>query len=303
MGERRFRKKTNLKETEFEKRQKRSYKEPPEPSCKTARIEKMAGAILPVLIYVVIQQLVLTVLEMLLAGYLQTAGARALAFVSSEEGNLTALLGALSIAAGFAAVLGTVRREVTFAGRIQGDRMAVLVSSAGILALSVFLNAVLAGSGLVSSDPSAAAASLQAGRVGLLPGILIYGILSPMAEENVFRGVTLHRLFLLFREKNEEKKAFFLAALLSSLLFGIYHGNIVQGLYAAAMGLCFCWFLAVTQSLAAVAVLHGGINVLTLVLSQQGSGFAGMSTAVLLAAGGIAACCGIFVYFLRKKQA
>lgn len=268
-------------------------------------MEKTVRAVLPMLVYAAMQQLVLTALELVLTLGLQRAGAGELAFYLSHEGGIAAFLEALSVAAAFAVVLRTVRKEeITLCvppGELRRRRTELLAGTVGLLSLSVFLNAFLAKSGMVTADPSAAAASAQAEKVPVLLGILVYGVLSPLAEETVFRGVTLHRLFLLGREKMEEKRAFLTAAVVSALLFGVFHGNAVQGVYAAVMGFGFCLFLVLTKSLFAVVVLHGGINVLTLLVSQNGSGFVGMSTAAMAAAGGIAACSGICLFFLRKR--
>lgn len=183
--------------------------------------------------------------------------------------------------------------------RARGDQL--IAAAAGILAASVFLNLFLAGVGAVHADAAAADASAQAGRVSLPLGILIYGVLSPLAEETVFRGITLQRLYLLCHEKKSGKTAFLLAAGLSSLLFGIYHGSLVQGLYAAAMGFLFCLFLALGGNLFRVIVLHGGANVMTLFLSQAGT-FRRASASVMAGAFGIAFCCGGYVLFSRKHK-
>ena len=183
--------------------------------------------------------------------------------------------------------------------RARGDQL--IAAAAGILAASVFLNLFLAGVGAVHADAAAAGASAQAGRVSLPLGILIYGVLSPLAEETVFRGITLQRLYLLCHEKKSGKTAFLLAAGLSSLLFGIYHGSVVQGLYAAAMGFLFCLFLALGGNLFRVIVLHGGANVMTLFLSRAGT-FRRASASVMAGAFGIAFCCGGYVLFSRKHK-
>ena len=183
--------------------------------------------------------------------------------------------------------------------RARGDQL--IAAAAGILAASVFLNLFLAGVGAVHADAAAADASAQAGRVSLPLGILIYGVLSPLAEETVFRGITLQRLYLLCHEKKSGKTAFLLAAGLSSLLFGIYHGSVVQGLYAAAMGFLFCLFLALGGNLFRVIVLHGGANVMTLFLSRAGT-FRRASASVMAGAFGIAFCCGGYVLFSRKHK-
>ena len=272
---------------------------------------KMAEAVLPMLMFVVIREVLGSLLAILLAVLLQQADAGVLAFVSVHDADLRALSGAISMAGAFALTLWNARGEVNLQSGCSGEAMSgerlrargdqLIAAAAGILAASVFLNLFLAGVGAVHADAAAADASAQAGRVSLPLGILIYGVLSPLAEETVFRGITLQRLYLLCHEKKSGKTAFLLAAGLSSLLFGIYHGSLVQGLYAVAMGFLFCLFLALGGNLFRVIVLHGGANVMTLFLSQAGT-FRRASASVMAGAFGIAFCCGGYVLFSRKHK-
>lgn len=284
---------------------------------------KMAEAVLPMLMFIVIREVLGSLLAILQAVLLQQADAGVLAFVSVHDADLRALSGAISMAGAFALTLWNARGEVTPQStcgegllrsacgdrmprgacgeaipgerlRVRGDQL--IAAAAGILAASVFLNLFLAGVGAVHADAAAADASAQAGRVSLPLGILIYGVLSPLAEETVFRGITLQRLYLLCHENKSRKTAFLLAAGLSSLLFGVYHGSLVQGVYAAAMGFLLCLFLALGGNLFGVIVLHGGANVMTLFLSQAGA-FRSASASVMAGAFGIAFCCGGYVLF------
>lgn len=289
---------------------------------------KMAEAVLPMLMFVVIREVLGSLLAILQAVLLQQADAGVLAFVSVHDADLRALSGAISMAGAFALTLWNARGEVNLQSgcsgellrsacgdgslqgacgeemsgerlRARGDQL--IAAAAGILAASVFLNLFLTGVGAVHADAAAADASAQAGRVSLPLGILIYGVLSPLAEETVFRGITLQRLYLLCHEKKSGKTAFLLAAGLSSLLFGIYHGSLVQGLYAAAMGFLFCLFLALGGNLFRVIVLHGGANVMTLFLSRAGT-FRRASASVMAGAFGIVFCCGGYVLLSRKHK-
>lgn len=272
---------------------------------------KMAEAVLPMLMFVVIREILGSLLAILQAVLLQQADAGVLAFVSVHDADLRALSGAISMAGAFALALWNARGEVNLQSDCSGEAMSgerlrargdqLIAAAAGILAASVFLNLFLAGVGAVHADAAAADASARAGRVSLPLGILIYGVLSPLAEETVFRGITLQRLYLLCHEKKSGKTAFLLAAGLSSLLFGIYHGSVVQGLYAAAMGFLFCLFLALGGNLFSLIILHGGVNVMTLFLSQAGT-FRRASASVMAGAFGIAFCCGGYVLFSRKHK-
>ena len=264
--------------------------------------EKTARAVLPMAVFAVVYQVLASLLQLGVQRYAQGAGAQRMAWLSVHAADVSAMTAAVSMTVAFALVLRMTYGEVRFTGKLSGRTDRVLAAAGGILALSVFLNIFLAGSGAVAADSSAAAAGARTRQVSLPLGILVYGVLGPLAEEVIFRGVTFHRIFLVCRERYEEKKSFFLAAGLSSLLFGLYHGNAVQGLYAAIMGFTFCLFLALGRNLAAVAVLHGAVNVMTLILARTGVYETGNGAAWMAAALGIAACCGGYVFFQRKRD-
>jgi membrane protease YdiL (CAAX protease family) len=64
----------------------------------------------------------------------------------------------------------------------------------------------------------------------MAPMMLFYAILiGPIAEELIFRGVTLRSFRKVF--------PFWLANLCQAVLFGVYHMNLLQGAYAAALAL------------------------------------------------------------------
>ncbi len=89
---------------------------------------------------------------------------------------------------------------------------------------------------------------------------LIYsGIFAPLVEEVIFRG----GIFRLLRKK----LSFLWGAVLSSLLFGIYHGNLVQFLYACLMGMLLAYVYEKYGDLKAPIVAHVASNVIVCVLT------------------------------------
>ncbi|WP_175562110.1 CPBP family intramembrane glutamic endopeptidase [Anaerocolumna xylanovorans] len=81
---------------------------------------------------------------------------------------------------------------------------------------------------------------------------LYVGIIGPIAEELICRGVIM--------KKARRVMPFFAANILQALLFGIYHMNMVQGLYAFAIGLCFGLMRYTFNTLAAPIALHMSVN-------------------------------------------
>lgn len=111
-------------------------------------------------------------------------------------------------------------------------RMAALTV---ILAFSVSLglNALLTLTGFADSSQTYQKVADRQYGVAFALGLVLYGLISPLAEEVVFRGVIYNRLRRLYNP------AIGIAA--SGLLFGAFHGNLVQGVYGACLGMLMAY--------------------------------------------------------------
>lgn len=92
---------------------------------------------------------------------------------------------------------------------------------------------------------------------------IVYGVLTPVIEELVFRGLLLGRLQRLGRMRP------FGANLLSAFLFALYHGSLPAGLYAFPVGLLLGDAALQTRSVWTPILLHGLINLTMLQLSYR----------------------------------
>lgn len=90
--------------------------------------------------------------------------------------------------------------------------------------------------------------------------IAIMGIVAPICEEIVFRWLIYLRL--------REYLGVVVSIIISALIFGIYHGNLVQAVYASMLGVVFALFLEMTGDLLACMLLHIGANVWSLIWSD-----------------------------------
>ncbi len=77
-------------------------------------------------------------------------------------------------------------------------------------------------------------------------------VIAPIAEELIFRGVTLYRAGKVL--------PFFGANLLQAMFFGIYHRNIIQGIYATVMGFVLGLVYRRYHTIYAAILLHMLIN-------------------------------------------
>lgn len=82
--------------------------------------------------------------------------------------------------------------------------------------------------------------------------ILTLCIVAPVIEEIVFRGMMYDRLCEYTKEEN--------AILLSALIFGIYHGNLTQGIYAGLLGIFLCIARERCHTMTAPVLLHMSCN-------------------------------------------
>lgn len=82
---------------------------------------------------------------------------------------------------------------------------------------------------------------------------LFYGIISPVVEEMVFRGIACGWL--------EKHMSPWVAVVGSALLFGAFHGNPVQILYASIMGVVLALVYQRYRNLTAPVLLHASANV------------------------------------------
>lgn len=82
---------------------------------------------------------------------------------------------------------------------------------------------------------------------------IFYGVLSPVVEEMVFRGIVYRALC--------RSTTNVIAIIGSALLFGAFHGNVVQMLYAGIMGIGMAYIYQKYQSLWAPILFHGAANI------------------------------------------
>lgn len=95
-------------------------------------------------------------------------------------------------------------------------------------------------------------------------GILRYGIIIPIIEELAFRGLLFTWL--------KKYMNWIVAAVLSSLVFGIYHGNIVQFFYAFLMGICLAWLYEKSHKLQIPILFHGSANIAAYITTMTALG-------------------------------
>ncbi len=141
--------------------------------------------------------------------------------------------------------------------------------------------------------------------INVLPAwatLFIVAVWAPLAEEIVFRAMifrTLRRGFALWP-----------AAVLSGIAFGVYHMNLIQGVYASLIGILLAYIYEKTNSLLGVYLFHLSFNLMNYGISyiQQQAGLPellqGFITLLLMAAAGpgLAVCIYLLSRIYRKQE-
>ena len=91
-------------------------------------------------------------------------------------------------------------------------------------------------------------------------------ILPPIVEETIFRGLILQYL-------GRAGAGFVVANLIQAVLFGVFHMNLVQGIYTALLGFLLGWLAYRYDSILVPMLLHAIFNLFGTVLVDLESRF------------------------------
>ncbi len=87
------------------------------------------------------------------------------------------------------------------------------------------------------------------------------GFFVPLAEEFVFRGLGYQRL--------RRRMDMFPAAVITAALFGLYHGNLIQGIYGFLMGILLAAVYEAYGCFLAPCLFHAAANLTAIVLNDS----------------------------------
>lgn len=90
---------------------------------------------------------------------------------------------------------------------------------------------------------------------------LVAAVLIPCMEELIFRGLIFRRM--------RTYSIFSLAALISAVLFGIYHMNLLQFLYATCLGLLLAYVYEEFRTILAPILLHAAANGFSILITTN----------------------------------
>lgn len=232
----------------------------------------------PFAIYYLLHSVTFLLLLSLCWAVAEGQGNESLEYLAKYTETMTGLVSGVAMMLAVLPLLPMLRRELemhkscrrsgkhgqaTGAGGRQKGYTVFWVGATVVLAAasSLGLNSFLMLTGLVSSSASYQEVAQQQYGVAFVAGIVLYGLVSPITEEIVFRGLVFNRL------RRYCPSA--MAAVVSGLVFGIYHGNLVQGIYGGCMGILTAYLYERTHSFAIPCLFHGTANLVVYLAAQS----------------------------------
>lgn len=263
---------------------------------------KTAYLLLPLLIYFLIHDAAEVLLWMLLNSFLERAGEGTRSFLNQNGYTVSGMIGGLAILVGFMSVRKSILVEITgqekekpFTGRMD-ERISGYCFLGGFAFLAAFgLNLLFDLVGLSGSSQNFSQAAEAQYGMEFVWGLFLYGILSPVVEEAVFRGLIYNRMKRCFHPK--------IALVCSALIFGAYHGNLVQALYGTILGVLIAYTYERYGSFAAPVIFHGVANISIYAITYNHAlGQMGKSTRIVTALISLLGAAFFFIYIIRHTN-
>lgn len=127
--------------------------------------------------------------------------------------------------------------------------------------------------------------------------ILAVCIVGPIAEELVFRGMIFGKLRRAF--------SFWPAAIISGIMFGVFHMNIMQGVYASVLGVLLAYVYEKTQTIFGSIFFHIVFNASSYITDFGNSGIQSVVPSETVYSAGLilfSILSGIIVILLARKM-
>ncbi len=221
---------------------------------------KTGHILLPMIIYYVGYNVFYMLLVIVMDKVLQTD----LAFADTLRENSTSALNVIQSTSMLAGTLFLLPRFLQEKIPTRAQKLPNVIAAAiWAVALSVGLNVLFDLLKLTASDAAYREVAKSQYNVSLTLGLILFGVISPLTEEVLFRGLIYGRMRRFFSLP--------VSMVVSSFLFGAYHGNLLQGVYGFLLGLMMVYLYEKTQHFAMPVMTHAVANMSVFMLTYDGS--------------------------------
>ena len=155
---------------------------------------------------------------------------------------------------------GIWHKKIRFHSIKEIDKLSIVPMVILAAAIAIGMNGVLTLTELYRFSPTFQRVSEMQFDTPVWLGIISYGILAPLGEEIVFRGVVYGQLRKVLKVPY--------AVVLSGLAFGLFHGNLVQAVYATVIGCLLALVYEWYGTIAAPMLFHSVANLFVYVMLE-----------------------------------
>lgn len=271
----------------------------------------------PFLIYYVVYNIAFLLLAYACSVAAEYFGGGLREYLTGNTETLTQLVGGLAMLIGVLLLMPMLRQELAFHKESAKDKtflkaekgestrqkawtisLAVLLTLILAVSSSVGFNILLSLTGLVQTSESYQDVASKQYSVAFGVGAILFGLISPIAEEIVFRGLVFNRMRRYY--------PVIAAVVVSGVLFGAYHGNLVQGIYGGCMGILLAYTYERMQSFLIPCLFHAAANLTVYILTYAQTVYQGLQDVIFSVPGCItllivsAACIFIIERFWKR---
>ncbi len=218
----------------------------------------------PVILYGIVGDTSEIALWALLNEILRVTGGSIKSFFEANQDTVRGVIYCIGLLLCMLILKRSIKSEILYESEKEPIKELTVINACLLILISLFasvgLNLLLNITGINRLSPTYDAVNKAQFGVSFYAGLIIYGMISPFAEEVIFRGILYNRMKRVF--------PLWMAIFVSSLLFGIIHGNLVQGIYGTVMGLLMAWAYEHFRNFAAPLIVHCVANVTIFVLGN-----------------------------------
>lgn len=196
--------------------------------------------LLPYLLYYLAYSAAYIILTFLQEALMQSQNEAYRRFMTKQAATVAGVTGGLGMMFGILPILPMLKKELRLRRDMsdqeknrQNLAKEILFTVIVAFASSLGLNILLTLTGFADSSQTYREVADSQYGVAFAVGLILYGLISPLTEEVVFRGVIFNRMRRLYGPA--------LAIVASALFFGAFHGNMVQGVYGGCMGILMAY--------------------------------------------------------------
>lgn len=185
-----------------------------------------ASLISPMLIYYYVNMIVVVLAAMFISGSSDLTEGPNSIIMQNNSLEIAMAVKILALLLAIAPLIPAFINEkpAVVSSNIRGIILTVLLG----IALPIFANVVFYKAGITGADNSYARVQANQFSLPVWGGILLYGIVTPVCEEIVNRGIIYNRA--------RKYAGVAASVIISALIFGLSHGNVAQFLYAFMLG-------------------------------------------------------------------